>query len=141
MVSLYFNFSIDTFKRNKIGWVIGLIGIIVAIANAKFLQPLYEYNSNFLLFEGFCILSMSLFAFYRILENEEVIIFQTPHFWICCILLFFWGITYANWSLYTVLIAKKLDVIPYIGLILLYINIMTYLGFSIVLVLLPKRKL
>lgn len=139
--SLYFNYSVPALRKNNIGWYIGLIGIVAGFLNAKYLQPLTSFNSYFLLFEGFCILSLSLFAFYTILENEEFLIFKTPHFWICCIMMFFWGVTYASWSLYNTLGTRKIEVIPYFGLLLLAFNVINYLAFGIVFIFYPKKQI
>src|SRR5688572_28296516 len=65
-ICLYFSEQIDTLKRTKVGIAIASIGVCIAILNAIFLQNLNTLNSIFLLYEGFAIIGLCLFAFYEL---------------------------------------------------------------------------
>lgn len=140
IVSMYFNESIEYFKKNGIGVIIGITGIITAVLNSSFLQPITTLNSYFLLFMGSVIISMSLYAFYVILENDNIDALTNPHFWISFILLFFWSTTYINWSIYKIIGTKVFQIMPFIGTALLSISALTYLGFGLVFLFYPKSK-
>jgi hypothetical protein len=140
LVGVYYNYNIDTFKRNNIGIYIGIAGVILSILNSLFLQPINTFNTYFLLFSGFSIISMSLYSFYRILENEEVELFKNPHFWFSSILLFFWSTTYINWSLYRILELKKIKVLPFIGTSLWIINLITYTAIGLAFMFYPRKS-
>lgn len=140
LICFYFNAWLDVFGRKRIGIYLGLAGIPLAIINTLYLQPLHTLNSYFLLFEGTCIISMSLFAFYRLLDNERVKIMRYPHFWFSYIFLFFWSITYVNWAMYRLLGVKVAKVIPFIGTLLWFINVVTYLCLGLVILLYPVKN-
>jgi hypothetical protein len=140
-ISLYFNDSIEEFKRKNIGWYIGITGVIVSLLNSLFLQPFNTFNSYFLLFSGFVIISMSLFAFYKILENDDVGVLNNPHFWFNFILLFFWSTTYIFWSLFKILGERFPQIMStYVNIILFSVSALTYLGFGLVFLFYPKKK-
>lgn len=140
LVSLYFNQSIPSFKRRRLGWYIGLVGIIVAVINSLFLQPIEVFNSYYLLFAGFLIISMSLYAFYKILENDDVSTLNNPHFWISLLLLFFWSVTYFHWSVYEILSKAMTEYLSLVPFVMPFISSITYLGFGLVFLLYPKTK-
>ncbi|WP_276132349.1 hypothetical protein [Polluticoccus soli] len=140
LVSLYFNQSIQSFKERHIGWFIGLGGFAIALVSSIFLQPVKELNSYFLLFAGFVIISMCLYAFYKILENDEIGTLNNPHFWFSFILLFFWSVTYLNWSVYQLLSKKVVEYMALVGFALPIISAITYIGFGVVFLLYPKMK-
>ena len=101
MLCLYFNEVVDVFKKKNIGIYIGLAGSILGILNLLFVQHLASFNSFFLLFEGLAVISMSLFAFFRmLLKYDSLKLYKYPHFWFISIILFFWNITFLSWGLY-----------------------------------------
>ncbi|MCD6064862.1 MAG: hypothetical protein K0R82_2773 [Flavipsychrobacter sp.] len=138
LVAVYFNQSIPSFRRRHVGWYIGAAGFIVALINSMFLQSTSELNSYYLLFAGFVIISMSLYAFYKILENDNTGTWNNPHFWISFILLFFWSITYLNWSVYQMLSKSVLEYMALVGFALPIISAITYFGFGLVFLFYPK---
>lgn len=140
LVCLYFNAWLDVLRKKNIGLYLGLAGIPLAVINAVFLQPPTVLNSYFLLFEGTCIISLSLLAFYRLLDNERVRIMRYPHFWFSYIFLFFWSLTYVNWAMYRLLGEKVAGAIPFIGTLLWFINVATYLCLGLVILLYPIKN-
>lgn len=140
LVSLYFNQSIPSFGERHIGWYIGIVGCLVGLANSAFLQPVAVLNSYFLLFAGFVIISMCLYAFYKILENDDIGTLNNPNFWFSFILLFFWSVTYLNWSVYQLLSKVVVEYMALVGFALPVISAITYFGFGLVFLLYPKTK-
>lgn len=140
MVALYFNMSIDSFRKRNIGIYIGLTGIILSTLNTIFLQPLFSLNSYFLLFEGFCIISMALFSYREMFEDEQMIIIQNPHFWFSSIFLFVSGVTYTNWALYSIVGMKMANILPPLNTIILIINMVVYTSFGLVFLFVPSKK-
>jgi hypothetical protein len=140
LICLYFNSWLDVLRKKNIGLYLGIMGIPLAIANTLWLQPLNTFNSYFLLFEGACIISMALLAFYRLLDNERVRIMRYPHFWFSYIFLFFWSLTYVNWAMYKLLGEKVRHAMPFIGTLLWFVNVATYACLGAVIFLYPAKN-
>ncbi len=129
----YFD-SINHNKKQKIGFIIGIIGAIIAVVNTIYFQPLKILNSNFLLFEGLVIMGLSLYTFQGILTNEKIDIYKYGHFWMIVIFIFFWSITYTWWALYTVLQEKERFLLLNVTQVLWAVNIITYSAIGFVLI-------
>jgi len=141
MISLYFNYSIDHFKKRNIGIIIGIIGITLGIINTALWQPLNTINSYFIFIEGICIVGMAMFSFFRLLlKNENLRLHNQPHFWFSGILSFYWSATFLNWGLYDYLVSNADKRINLLFMFLIVINILTYLSMEIVFLLYPKMK-
>jgi hypothetical protein len=140
LVSLYFNQSISSFKRQHLGWYLGFASIAVGLINSLFFQPIEVLNSYYLLFAGFVIISMSLYAFYRILENDEIGTLNNPHFWFSFILLFFWSVTYLNWAVYQILSKNVTEYMALVRFALPLVSAITYFGFGLVFLFYPKKQ-
>ncbi|HXS37524.1 MAG TPA: hypothetical protein VN721_12550 [Flavipsychrobacter sp.] len=141
IISLYFNFSIDLFRKWNIGVYIGIIGIIVGLINLHYLQSIKTFNSYFLLFEAFCIIGMALFAFFRLLlKHEQLVLLQYPHFWFITFLLLFWSVTFLLWGCYKILIDKLGSGMWMVNMGLWIVNLIMYAGIGVVFLLYPKMK-
>ncbi|XZF13922.1 hypothetical protein ACTHGU_19230 [Chitinophagaceae bacterium MMS25-I14] len=141
MISAYFNYSIDIFRKKNAGLWIGAAGIIIGILNIIFLQPVYTLNSYFLFFEGIFIISMALFSFFRLLLMQDELKLHTyHHFWFAVILSFFWSITFLNWGMYDYFLQKMPSFNWIINRSILVVNIITYLSFAFVFLYYPKMK-
>lgn len=139
VLGMYFDNAV--FKQRKVGLMTSIFGIAVAILNTIFLQPFQTLNSNFLLFEGLVIMAMALYAFQKILANERLDIYKHEHFWFILLLVFFWSMTYTVWALYAILGMKKIFLMHIISVMILVVNIITYFGIGLVLLIFPKRAL
>lgn len=125
----YFNSVIDIFSKHKLGFYIAAIGIGFGVIDILLIQHLDVLNSYFLFVEGFCVIGMCLFAFFRLLlKNEELKSFRYPHFWFISIILFYWCITYLSWGLYDILGERFHEYISMISLSIWMVNIVTYGG-------------
>lgn len=141
IISLYFNYSIEAFRRKNIGIYIGITGIMIGICNIIFLQPINTLNSYFLFVEGIAIITMSLFSFFQLLLHEEGLkLYAYPHFWFPVALSFFWSITFLNWGLYDYFLAHIHEQVWIINLSILAVDIITYSTIGIVFFLYPKMK-
>jgi hypothetical protein len=138
---LYFNNVIDVFRKKNIGVYLGISGTVLGILNLIFLQHLNSMNSYFLFLEGFLVIGMCLFAFFRLLLKTDYIqLYKYPHFWFISILVFFWCITFLNWGLYNYINVKLQHAAWKINIALLVINDITYVAIGLVFLLYPKMQ-
>ena len=136
LATLYFNYVISSFRKNNFGIKLAILFIILGILNYIYLQPLTAFSVNFLLFEGFCIIAMSLIAFYRfLLVQEDLQLYRFPHFWFISIFLFFWSITYLNWGLFPIIVNKIS------GIYIWIVNVISYGSIGLVYLFYPKMKI
>lgn len=136
----YFD-GISQDKKQNIGITIGIIGVIIAVINTVYFQPLKILNSNFLLFEGLVIMGLSLYTFQGILTNEKIDIYRYGHFWMIVIFIFFWSITYTWWALYTVLQVNERVFLSNVTKVLWFVNIITYSAMGFVLLYFSSKRL
>lgn len=141
IICLYFNNSIDVFIKKNVGVHIAFIGVLLGIANLRFIQGINTLNSYFLIFEGITIIGMALFSFFRLLIRHDMLRFtRYHHFWFAAILVFFWSVTFLNWSLYEYFNTNYKDHVSIINLSILLVNIITYISISCVFILYPKMQ-
>lgn len=140
-LSIYFNYSIDVFRQKNTGYYIGACGVVLGILNSIFLQPINSSNSYFLFVEGIGIVTMSLFAFFRMLMREDDLkLHQYTHFWFAAILAFFWSVTFLNWGLSDYLYHYYPSVSLMVNKIILFLNMALYVMIGCVFILYPKLK-
>lgn len=99
LISLYFNYGINYFRKKKLGIVIGGVGIALSILNTLFLQKIDTLNSYFLLFEGMTIIIYCLLALHQVFLNEEESPYKCIFFWIAFNMMLFWSVTYTGWGI------------------------------------------
>lgn len=137
----YFNNVIDTFKKRKIGFYICLLGVGLGILDILFLEHINVLNSYFLFLEGFLIIGMCLFAFFRLLlKHDELKLYRYSHFWLISIFLFFWCITYLSWGLYNIIGKNFAEYIPIISFSIWLVNVITYGGIGCIFFLYSKMQ-
>lgn len=133
-IALYFNSSVDLFKKSNAAIYIGIVVIIGGILNYVYL-PKSEMNTNFLLVEAFFTIAFALFSLYRqLLFYEQLDLFYYPHFWLSIIFLFFWSVTFMIWGLNNIMLVKFAKFWDHIWIFLWSINVVTYLGIAFVFV-------
>jgi drug/metabolite transporter (DMT)-like permease len=104
VVALYYNNTLPKFRKYKVGLWIGCLGILASLVNIFFFQPILSLNSNFMLFEGVCIVAMALYAFYYLYTDDSTKRLQyNSLFWVSIIFLFYWCSTFVAWALMKVL--------------------------------------
>lgn len=130
VICFYFNESIDVLKVRHLGIGIGLFGVLLSLFDTLLLQPVWTFNSFFLMYEGFCIILFCLLAFYRILIKEDESPLRKAHFWITVCLLVYWSCTYTSWGLYTVFQQRNYYV-QLANMVIFISNLLFYAGISI----------
>jgi hypothetical protein len=141
LVCLYFNSTIDIFIKKKIGLFLGIIGLVVGLLTMYSIQPTKQINTYFIFFEGFCITGMSLYAFYKILlNNEQLQLTLYPHFWFTATLLMYWNISLANWGTYDLLRVKFPGIIGFLNSFIWSLDILCYMAFGTIFYLYPKMQ-
>lgn len=141
LISLYFNYSVDTFSRHHIGYFIGTTVVLIGIANSIWYQPLNTLNTIYIFLECIVIICMSLYSFYRLLLTSTTIrLHERVHFWIPCIFVFNWCGTLSCWGLYDYFRKGVTEKLPILNISLVSISILTYIAFGLVFLLYPKMK-
>jgi len=141
ILAKYFDEIEPYLKKQKVGIIVGIVGILGTIINTYFYQSINTLNSNFLLFEGLIIMGLSLYTFRRILNTETINIYRYPYFWFNIILVFFWSVTYTIWALYSVMLIKKIFLMPYIATVLWGVSTISYLAMAVVLFTFSNKRL
>lgn len=137
-ISLYFNRSVDVFKKNNVAIYIGAVIAIVGLLNVIFRER-SEMDSTFLLIESFFTIAFALFSLYRqFLFYEQLDVIYYPHFWFSVILLFFWSTTFMHWGLYNIILLKYKNFWNHTWLIIWSTNVITYLSMAFVFIFYKK---
>lgn len=141
LICIYYNYSIDVFKRNNISMYIGLSAFVFGFINYFWIQSPFQMNNFFLLLESIIIITLSLYSFYRmLLADESLILTNNPHFWFSSIFLFFWTATFFIWGLYDYMTIKLSVGRELIHSILTVVNVVTYVGFGLVYIFYKKMS-
>ncbi len=141
LVCLYFNYSIPSFRKRHIGYYIAVVGVILGVLNTVFFQPITTLNSNFIFIECLCIVSMSLYSFYRLLLISDNLYLQNnTHFWVPCVLIFYWCTTLFSWAMYGFFAGLSKEKGAILNSCLLMVNIITYLAYATIFFLPSKIK-
>lgn len=133
LLCVFFNNTIASFKKHKIGFVILSVGIVYSIVNSIFVQQLSVFNTYFIVVESILIIGITLYYFYSFLNGAQVYKnHTTPHFWVACFFLLFWSFTFFRWL--TALAMPQIidNNIMAIQIMMWSINMITYTGFGIV---------
>jgi len=139
ILALYFNTVIDVFVKKNIGIYIGIAGSMLCILNITFIQSLNTVNSYSIFLEGFCIIGMSLYAFFRMLmQSDRVELRYYNHFWFITILLLYFSMQYINWGSYGFLLISIPKDIWMVDRFILAISCISYLMIGVVLFKSPK---
>jgi hypothetical protein len=130
-ICLYFNERIAFFKKHGIGLIIGGVGVVLAAVNLAFWQSLFSINSVFLMYEGFAVIGLCLYSFFRLMMDEEEIT-RNVHFWFTAIMLVYWSFVFFYWGMYAYFLTSLKTYLPGISIAFDIINILTYGGFALV---------
>lgn len=139
LIAIYFNYTINHFKRWAIGFKIAISGLILGVANLIWLQPINSWNTYFYSFQGIVVISMSLFNLAEIFQQDDrSVLREIPSFWIACIFCFFWCSSFTFWGLYPNVIKGTNFLKTLFHTSLIIINIITYASFSLLFFYYPK---
>ncbi len=139
LVALYFNYSIDVFRKFRIGIYIGIAGCLIGIADIWY-QTINQLDSYFLFFDCITTITMALYSIARLVQKyDDLELKYYPHFWISTVLTFFWAFTFLTFGLYDYLQDAKTGrwITTHIQL---PANIITYAGICIVFIFFPKMS-
>jgi len=118
---------------------IGLVYFILAFLNEIFFQHINNLNSNFIIFESFIVVSMSLYALYRILINDEIqAVVRYPHFWVWTSLLFYFSCSFFFWPCIKILYKQKSHYYGFIVSLQVIMNMVAYAGIGLTFIFFPK---
>jgi hypothetical protein len=142
LICLYFNYSILSLQKWRIGWGLGSGGILFGIGNLIFIQPITRIASNFLFFECAGILSLSFYSIYKLaLVDDDNLQFQRKtHFWIPLILIFYQMGSLWSWVAFEVYLDEGYKVTILLQVLLLLNCIITYSALFFIMLLYPKMK-
>ena len=141
LLSMYFNDVIDVFYKRKIGWYIAGGSIVLWIVNLMVFQPINVFGTNFLFVEGFVIIAVSLFGFFRLLlHHDQLRLYRYHHFWFIAMILLYWSLTFLNFGFYSLITIKVLKRAWVMISIIWLANVLLYLGIAIVFLLYPKMQ-
>ena len=140
-IAAYYNYSTSAFKENNIALYIGMVGAVFGFVNYIWIQTPFKMNNFFLLLESLIVIALSLYAFYRLLlEDESLVLTRLSHFWLTSIQLFFWTATFFIWGLYNYMTVTLGIGAQLIHTVLLSVNIIYYVGIGTVFILYKKMQ-
>jgi hypothetical protein len=139
LLSMFFQESVSLLKERKIAFSVTMLGIGFALINAWFFQPLETMNTNFLLFEAALVIICCLFSLHQVLTKELRPAHKFRLFWLSCLMLVYWGVTFTGWGLYVSIAGQGglLDQLFY--QVLMSANYVFYAGIALVFI--NHRKL
>ncbi|HTN45201.1 MAG TPA: hypothetical protein VL098_02555 [Flavipsychrobacter sp.] len=143
LIVIYYHYSIPILRKRKLGIYVALAGVVLGITNNLLLQPiLTTINSNLLFIQCLMVFCLSFFSIHSMLVSdcEHLHLHRKAHFWIICILLLYESATLSSWGLYDKLGHNELEKAVMLDILLLTVNIMTYLSYGFVLFYYSKLK-
>jgi hypothetical protein len=95
------------------------------------LQPITELNSNMLMAESLCFITLSMYFMYRILKDESIEnIFRHPHFQVAIICLVLWACTIFFWAFILVLYQSHWKYLGKVISVQITVDMLIYIGYA-----------
>ncbi len=139
LTTAYFLKTIKSYHFPAKFIISSVIWLLLGILNVIFLQPIYKFNSNYLLLESICTIAMSLYTLYTMLVNDTIHnVLKYPHFWTWSLLLLLWSSSFFFWGYYEVLTQKGWAYLPAAANTQAIINILVYFGIGLTFLFYPK---
>lgn len=141
-IAFYYHYSFAELKKKGIGYIITVAGIIVALVNSLYLQPVPDFDSNATLFAGLCIIVLSLYCFYRIYADDSNMHFsRSAQFWLALLFLFYYCTTFLLFGFMQYFGAEKaFGILDGLYMTLWAINLIFYFGTGLVFLLVVPHK-
>ncbi len=137
----YYTYRLSFFSNRNIKFATILLGIILSIINAVFIQnPFKAFNSYYIVFISFTIILLSLYSFYEFLVSDELDINANPHFWLNTALLIYWSFTFFYWVIGVKLNNTAIKDLLWVDSLVMIIHQIGYAAFAVVFWLYPKMK-
>jgi len=141
MVCLYFNYTIKSFGKRHIGWIIGIIAVLVGFINDFYIQSIHGITDVFLLFHALVAISLSIFSLLSFMQPDDTRqVKQEVHFWFPVIQIFSWSFTYLLFSLIGFYAARLKTTAPQVILALFLVDVITNLAIATIFILYPKMR-
>ncbi|GEM_PF-2537925 len=132
-----------TIQKYLVAWILGAGAVIISLLNTWLFQPLFDFNSNYLLLEGLfvCILGFNALYDYES-DDRHLHLHRNPHFWIVVLFVFKQVIVFFLYIIIYLLDRHQAETTT--GVIAIYrvlwgINVLGYLGMGIVFLLFSKK--
>lgn len=132
LICAYFNSINKLLRKNNIGLLIGVAGVIISIINTSNFQPLRTFNSYYLLFEGTIIIILCMLTLCDVLLSDSFDFNRRSYFWITLALMLYWSITYTGWGIFNLLSAEDRSFLKTFMLISQGTNIVFYMSIGFV---------
>jgi hypothetical protein len=138
--ALFFIYAIRPLYNKKQVATAAALSILFGLLDILFLEPINTLNKDFIMLEGFCTITLSLYFIYWLLKNDVVNnIFRYPHFWIASFLLLLWSVTFFFWVFVAFLYSSQWPYINIAMYIQAIVSIIAYFGIGLVLFYYPKQ--
>lgn len=132
LISLYFNYSIELFRKRRIGIIWGTAGVGLSIIDTLYLEKIDKINSYYLLFQGTTIIIYGLLSIRQILLDEDYLPYKFALFWITILFMIYWSITFTIWGFYVILSPEDAPMYSIFDVVLTTANFILYGGITIV---------
>lgn len=142
-ICLYFNYSIDRFRKWNTGIFIAIAGVILGVVNACFLTSFTtSLNYNFMFLECLTVVCIAPYSMFRMIciEDDNLRLQRKTHFWLPAVLLFYEFSTLWSWGFYPKLGNNNEERAAVFDMALLSVNIITYAAYATLFFLYPKMK-
>lgn len=135
LICIYFNYTIDVFIQYNRGFKIGIAGLLLGAATAGSTPGRY-----FALVAGLCVITMCLYAFYRLVaKHEQLRLLHYHHFWFITLFLFYWSVTYFIRTFFTYDLLLPAGHTLSAGQSMKLIGLLTYAGAGCIFLLYKKK--
>ncbi|RYD59170.1 MAG: hypothetical protein EOP56_02765 [Sphingobacteriales bacterium] len=130
LTSAYYHHANPVIRKYKIAFAVAVVGTMAAIGNTIYLQPLHVFNTNYLLFVGFCVIAMALMTFYHFyVDSSHVSLLKHPDFRVSLVLLFYWSSTFISFAFHEVLEDAAFHLVY---LFIWAVNLITYAALGLI---------
>ncbi|RZL20417.1 MAG: hypothetical protein EOO89_00240 [Pedobacter sp.] len=137
LTAIYYHQASPLLRKYNMGFAISILAVIMAIVNSLYLQPIHTFNSNYVLFTGFCIISMALTTFYQYYtDNKEINLTRNPEFQVSLVFLFYWSSTFISYAFHEVLPVREFHKVYWF---IWLVNMATYSSLALIFIFYPKQ--
>lgn len=142
LLSLYFNYCSRKLAKVYVGYILGIVSIVVGIINICLFQPINTYNSNYFLYQTILVLVLGMFIYTQFLFHDTYLKVQrSPHFWFILVLFFFYVFNFFTMSLYDYGTKHLKEYKKLIDYSIVFLSATTNLAFTLVFIFYPKLNL
>lgn len=143
LLAWYMDRVSPTIQKLRVAWILGSGAVIISSLNTWLFQPLFSFNSNYLLLEGLFVCILGFIALYDYESDDRHLhLHRNPHFWIVVLFVFKQVIVFFLYIIIYLLDRQQAETTT--GVIAIYrtlwgINVLGYIAMGIVFILFSKR--